>query len=134
MRSRGIELAGIRIRQPAYVARKLDASRLHPQTNSKVGNLLLPRIPNRNQHPLNPTFTKSPRHKNPVVLRELILAGLISSLESLGLNPVQIQFQIVRQSPMHQRLLQRLIAVFVFDVLAYYADCDLGFWVVDAVD
>src|SRR5580704_7609187 len=41
MRSRRIELARIRIRQPTDVASKLDASRLHPQTNSEVRNFIL---------------------------------------------------------------------------------------------
>ena len=52
MRRRRIELTGISVGQPAHVASKLDASRLHPQTNSEVRNLLLPRIANRNQHAL----------------------------------------------------------------------------------
>src|SRR5580704_2757151 len=91
MRSRGIELARISIRQSAHIACKLDTRRLHPQTNSKVGNLLLPRITNRNQHALDAAFAKAAGHQNPVVLRELIFGGLIAGFEPLGLNPVQVE-------------------------------------------
>ena len=45
MRCRRIKLARIRLRQPHDVACKLDACRLHPQTNAKVRNLFLARIP-----------------------------------------------------------------------------------------
>src|SRR5579863_4638248 len=48
MRSRRIKLAGISVSQSANVASKLDASSLHPQTNTKVRNFVLPRITNRN--------------------------------------------------------------------------------------
>src|SRR5580704_11536760 len=91
MRSRRIELARIGICQSAHVASELDASRLHPQTDSEVRNLLLPRIANRNQHALDAAFAKAAGHQNPVVIRELIFAGLISSLEPLSLNPVQVE-------------------------------------------
>src|SRR5579872_1823531 len=132
MRSRRIELARISIRQSANIASKFDASRLHPQTNPKVRDFILPRITNRNQHPLNAALAKPARHQNPIVIRKLLV--VVSRLKPLSLDPIQIQFQIMSQSAMHQSLLQRLIAVLVFDVLAYYADCYLGFWVVDAVD
>src|SRR5436190_156185 len=47
MRSRLIELAGIRTRQAADVSGKLDTGSLHAETNTEVGHLLLARILNR---------------------------------------------------------------------------------------
>src|SRR6202035_5819853 len=130
MRSRRIELARISIGQSANVASKLDASSLHPQTNSKVRNLVFPRIANRNQHSFNAAHAKAPRHQNLIVIRKLFFVTSISSFEALRFDPIQIQFQIMCQRPMHQRLFQRLIAVFVLDVFADNANCDLGLWVI----
>src|SRR6202011_3499880 len=110
MRSRRIELARIGICQAAYIASVLDASRLHPQTNSKVRNLPLPRIANRNQHPLDTTLTKTAGHQDPVVIRELFLVSSISSFQPFRFDPVQVELQVMRQSPMNQSLFQRLVA------------------------
>src|SRR5580704_6253887 len=40
MRGRWIKLTGIRLLQPAYIARELDASGLHAQADSEVGDLV----------------------------------------------------------------------------------------------
>src|SRR5580700_9178784 len=46
MRGRGIKLTGIRLLQPAYIARELDARGLHTQANSEVRHFVLARILN----------------------------------------------------------------------------------------
>src|ERR1700733_14696893 len=59
MGRRRIELARVRFRQSHDVARKFDASRLHPQTDSEVRNFLLPRIPDCDQHAFNAALAES---------------------------------------------------------------------------
>src|SRR5580700_11640972 len=98
MRRRLIELARIRIRQSYDIAGKLHASGLHSQANAKVRNLILTGVANRDQHPFNSALAKTARNQQPVITFELRFdAALVASLEALGLNPVQLKLQIVRQ-------------------------------------
>src|SRR2546425_4691782 len=72
-----IKLAGIGLRQPADVARKLDASRLHAKTNAKVRHLLLARVLNCRQHPFDTALPESPRNQDSVVAIELYFIALV---------------------------------------------------------
>src|SRR5882724_11222287 len=100
VRSRLIELAGISIRQPANIACKLDASRLHPETNSEIRHLLLARILNRLQHSLDAPLAEPARYQDSVVpfkLRLVTFVSLVRGRAPFGFDPVQFKFQIVRQ-------------------------------------
>src|ERR1700739_4612254 len=90
-----IELARIRFRESHYIPRKLDASRLHPQANPKVRNLFLPRVADRDQHAFDAALAKSTRNQDPVITLKLRLITFVAGFEALGLNPVQLQLQIV---------------------------------------
>ena len=50
MRSGRIEFAGIGVRQPADIARKLNAGRLHAKANAEVRNLVLARVTDGLEH------------------------------------------------------------------------------------
>ena len=106
MRRCRIELARVRVRKSANVAGKLHARRLHPQANSEVGNFLLARVSNRDQHSLDSALPKPTRHQDSVVVLQLLFVLRVGSLEPLRFNPVHLQFQIVRQRAMYQRFLQ----------------------------
>ena len=96
MGRRRIELAGIRLLQSHNIAREFNASCLHTQANSEVWNLLLPSIANRNQHAFNAALAEPARNQKTVVTLELRFKTIVACLESLSLNPIQLQLKIVR--------------------------------------
>ena len=133
MRSGGIEFAGIGVRQSANIARKLDARRLHAQADAEVGNFILARIADGDRACLQcracqirrapgcrRSLPTAPRTADPVASRPRLQSS-------------SLQLQVVRQRAVHQRFFQRLVGVFVFDVLADDADGDFVFRVVHAV-
>ena len=64
-------------------------------------------ILNRPQHALNAAFAESAGHQQPVVvfqLRLVTLVDFVSAFQPLGLNPVHIQLEVVRQRAVNQRL------------------------------
>src|SRR5271170_742033 len=63
MGSRWIEFTGVGIGQSADVAGKFDASRLHPQADSKVWHVLFAGVLNRFQHAFDATLSKSTWHQ-----------------------------------------------------------------------
>src|SRR6185437_4242851 len=75
---RRIEFARIRLRQPAYISRELNARGLHPQAYAEIWNFIFPCIADRLQHALYPAFAKAARHKDPIEFAELFPARLLS--------------------------------------------------------
>ena len=63
----------------------------------------------------------------------VIVITLVAGFQSLGFDPVQLKFKIVRQRAVHQRFLQRLVRILILDILADNADCHRVLWVVDTV-
>src|SRR5271166_6565882 len=139
MRSRRIEFARICIRQADHVARELHTGGLHSQANPEVRNFFLTSITDCDQHPLDTTLPETARNQNSVVTLKLrvisitIAVALIAGLQSLRFNPVQLKFQIMRQSPVYQRFLQRLVGILILDVLADDSDRDRILRVINAV-
>ena len=137
VRRRRIELAGVGIFQAAHVARVLDARRLHAQTDAEVRNLVLARKADAVQHAGNAALAKSSGDENAVKafqLRLIAAVVLVLRLQTLGFNPLQIQFQVVVQRGVYQRFFQGLIAVLVLHVLAHHADQHFVLRVVGPVD
>src|ERR1700730_15139614 len=96
MRSRRIKLARVCLRQSTSVARKFDASGLHSEANSEVGDLLFSRISDRLEHALDTALSESSRYQQAVVTVKLFLTGTFAGFQALGLNPIHVQLQIVR--------------------------------------
>ena len=130
MRCRRIELARVRLCQSTHIPRKLDARRLHPQADPEVRHLVLSRILDRIQHAFDAALAEPARHQNSVEARKLRLIPF--RLEPLGLHPRDFEFEVGIQSAMHQRLLERLIAVLIFHILPDDADLHLILRVVRA--
>src|SRR5271169_3794918 len=84
MRRGGIELARICIGQANYIAGKLNASGLHSETNSEVGNLFLAGIADRNQHAFNPTLSETTGNEKAVIPFELRFITLVAGFQALG--------------------------------------------------
>ncbi len=100
MRRGGIKLTGVRFCKSDHVAGKLDASRLHPETDSKVRDFVLASISDRDQHALNATLTEAPGNQNSVVIFQLRFVTLVARLKALSFDPIELQLQVVRQRAM----------------------------------
>src|SRR5438270_13921281 len=101
MRGGRIELRGIRLLQSHHVARELNAGRLHSKTDSEVRNFLLASIADRDQHALDATLAEPARNQNSIVAFQLRCNALfVSPFQTLGLNPVELQLQVVSQRAM----------------------------------
>ena len=64
------EFTGIRIRDTQYVSGKFDDSDLHSKTNSKVRDLVSPRILRSSDLALNATISETSRHQDPGYIRK----------------------------------------------------------------
>src|ERR1017187_9092914 len=115
-----VELRGIRILQAAHVARVLDHHGLHAQADAEVRYLVLARIADGVDHALDSALAEAPRYQNAVVAVPLPLPS--AAQHALGLDPVDVHLQAVRQPAVQQRFLQALVGILVLDVLAYQAD------------
>ena len=123
--------------QSTNVTCELYAGCLHAKAYSEIGNSLLACIANRVQHAGDTTFTKSAGDKNPIVAFELRLVRAIlgiATLEPLSLHPSDIQLQTLPDRRVNQSLFERLIRVFVFDVLSDDCNRNFIFWVIYAVN
>src|SRR6266446_5678627 len=98
----GIKLTGVRFRKSDHVAGKLDAGRLHAETDSKVRNFVLAGISDGDQHALNATLTEAPGNQNSVVIFQLRFVTLVTRLKALSFDPIELQFQVVRQRAMDE--------------------------------
>ena len=134
VRSGRIEFAGVRLLQAADVARVFDARRLHAQADAEIRNLLLAGVLNSFQHAFDAALAESAGNQDAVHVFQLRLHGLVAGLETLGFDPVHVELEVVGERAMHQRFLQRLVGIFVLDILADDANGDFVLRVVDAVD
>src|ERR1700753_3721561 len=107
MRRCGIELARVCLRQAADIARVLDASRLHAETDSKVRHLPFTRIADRIQHAFDTTLAKASGDEDAVKALKLRLIPF--DLKPLGFDPHYAELEVLGQSAMHERFLQRLV-------------------------
>ena len=71
-------------------------------------------------HPFNAALAETARHKNAVVSLEFALES--SFLQALGLDPMDIDFDVVSDAAMQQRFLQALVRILVLDIFADQRD------------
>ena len=65
---------------------------------------------------------------------QFVIAGaVVFSFQALSLYPGNVQFQAVGHRAVHQRFFQRLIRIFILDILAHNANINFGLGIVDAV-
>src|ERR1019366_4559720 len=130
VRRAGIELGGIGGFQAAHIARVFDHQGLHAEADPEVGHLVLSRVPDRSQHAIDAPLAEAAGHQDAVVILQLPLPVL--ARHAFGLDPVDVDLQLVGQSAVQQRFLEALIGVFVFHVLAHQGDGDFAAGVVQA--
>src|SRR5262249_23308416 len=75
----GVKFARVGFRQSADVAGKFNAGSLHTQAYAEVGDFLLARIPDRNQHSLNAALPEPAGNKDAVVLSQLFFVCVSAS-------------------------------------------------------
>src|ERR1017187_9476094 len=126
-----VELRGVGLLQAAHVARVLDHHGLHAKADAEIRHLLLARVANGVDHALDPAFAEAARNQNAVVAFQLPLPSVAQ--HALSLDPVDIHLQLVRQPAVQQRLLQALVGILIFHVLAHEADGHLVLRVFQAV-
>ena len=136
VRTGGVKLARIGVLEAADVAGKLDAGGLHAQANSKVRNLLLAGIADGVQHALDAALAKAAGHQDPIESLQLrLITPVLGSfrLQPLGLDPGNIEFQVVSDGSVGQSFLQRLVTVLILHILAHDGNGNVILGVVAAV-
>src|SRR6185436_15053228 len=93
-----VELGGIRLLQPADVARELDHHGLHSQADPEIRDLVFARVADGLQHSLDSAASKSARNQDAVEGFELP-AGFWP-FEPLGLDPGDIDLGVMREPAM----------------------------------
>ena len=111
--------------QSADVARELDHHGLHSQADSEIRHFAFARVANGRNHAFHAALAESARNQNAVVL--LQLARAIRPAHVVGLDPVDIHLQPVRQCAVQQGFLQALVGILVLHVLADERDVHLIF-------
>src|SRR5262245_58415154 len=103
VRSVLIEFARMGAFEAGHIARVFDHHGLHTEADTKIGDLVLSRVPYGGDHTLDPALAETSWDENPVVsLESLNTAG---PGEALRLNPVDVDLQMVSQTAMQQGFL-----------------------------
>ena len=98
--------------------------------------MLLARILNRSQHAFDAALAESAGDEQSVILfklRFITLIVFVGRFQALGFDPIHFQLEVVRERAVHERLFQRLVAVFILDIFSDNADFDHIFRVVNTV-
>ena len=82
------------------------------------------------QHAFDAALAEAAGHENAVEVFELRFVRCGLGFEAFGFDPGHVQLQVVGQRAVDQRFFQRLVGVFVLDVLADDADRDFVLGVV----
>src|SRR5450759_3070463 len=112
-----VELGGIGGFHPAHIAGEFDHQGLHAETDPEVRHLALAGELDGVEHAIDAAFAEAAGHQEAVVILQLPLPAL--ARHALGIDPVDVDLQLVRQAAMQQRFLEALVGIFVFHVLAH---------------
>src|SRR5262245_899315 len=100
--------------QAHHIPRKLDRGTLPPQANARKRNPTLANVVNRLDLSLDASFAESTWHQNPVVPGQQFRRSL--ALDLLALNPPDAHLALVMNARVVERLINRLVRVFVLGV------------------
>src|SRR3984957_12952443 len=132
VRRAGVEFGGIGFLKSGHVTRELNHLRLHTEADAEERHFALAGIANGVQHPIDAALAEAAGHQNAIVTFELMFP--IGAMYALGLNPMNVDLQLVRGGAVQQGFLQTLVGVFVFDVLADDGDGYLAARVLHALE
>ena len=118
----GIELGRVGFGESANVARVFDHHGLHAEADAEVGHLFHARVLDRVDHAFDAAPAESAGHENPVEVFQFAFEAAL--FETLGLDPVNVDFDVVGDAAMQERFLQALVGILILDVLADQRDVD----------
>src|SRR5262245_12072974 len=107
VRRGGIELRGIRLLEVTHVAGVLYVGALHSEADAEEGDAPLAGEPDRLDHALDAADPEAPGHEDAVSRRHLLLDPAFR--QPVGLDPVQLDADIVGDAAVRQRLVQTLV-------------------------
>src|SRR6185437_6954727 len=130
--SAGTKLGRARLRQVGEMTCRLDDGHLHAEADAEIGHPTLAGEARRFDLALGAALAKPPRHQNAVDAFEMLDRVLL--LEYLGIEPVELDLDVIGDAAMGQRLGKRFVAVEKMRVLADDGDVDLALRLADAAD
>ena len=77
----GTEFAGVGVGQPAHVAGKLDAGRLHAEADAKIRDIVFAGVTDREQHAFDAALAEAARHQQPIIVDQLFFVGAVAGFE-----------------------------------------------------
>src|ERR1041384_1830392 len=107
MRRLEVEFSRVGLFHFTNVARVLDTSGLHPQTDAEEWRTRLARVTDRANHSRHAAFAESTGHKDGVEVAQTIFVVVVHQL--FRLDPLHIDTEIVCYSTVRQRFTQRLV-------------------------
>ena len=130
--ARLVEFGGVGALEPADVAGELDRRPLHAVADAEVGDAVAAGELGGAHHAAGAAVAEAAGHQDAGRAFEQPAAGL--GFERLGLDPLDVDLQPVRESAVVQRLVEALVGVLVAGVLAHDMDGELVVGVLDVVD
>ena len=125
------ELGRVGLGDAAQIARRLDHRHLHAEADAEIRHVALARELRRADFSLGAALAEAARHQDAVDVLEERRRVLL--LEHLGLDPVEIDLDLVGDAAMRERLDQRFVGVLHAGVLADDGDGDVAFRIADAL-
>jgi hypothetical protein len=126
-----VEFGRVGAGQAGHVAGVLDGGDLHPQADAQIRDAVFAGVAGGDDLALDATLAEATGHEDRVVLRELC-RGL--GRQRLGVHVLDVDLDVVVDAGVAQRLVERLVRVREFGVLAGHRDRDLALRVGDFLD
>src|SRR5581483_2557201 len=106
MRRVRVELCAVRTLQPGTVARVLDHSQLHAETDAKIRHFALARIANRSDLALYTALAEPARHEHRMLVAQAI--GAVA-LDAFRVDVMDVDARTRMNARMRERFGQRLV-------------------------
>src|SRR2546422_1087354 len=132
VRSGGVKLRAVGPFQAADVPGEFDHRALHPETNPEIGHFPGAGVFDRAEHAGDAALAKAARHEDSVHVFKR--PRPLFSCQPFGFDPPEVHLQVVRQAGMRKSLIQTLVRVLKFHVLAHDADRDFTRRTADSLD
>ena len=107
-----------------HIARILDDGALEPEADPEKGQIVLTSPSDGLKHPFHPSGSESAGDEQSVVLGQAVES--LARGERFGKDPVDINHDVVRDPPMDQRFLNRLVRIDELGVLPHHRDFRLA--------
>ena len=115
-----VELGGIGPGQPQHIPGELDGRDLHAQAEAQVRDARFAGVSGGADLALDPAVAETAGHEDATEILELL--GRVVALEFLGLDLDDLHARVGGDARVLERLVDRLVGVLQFDVLAHHPD------------